>query len=462
MTGGGSSTPLAAIDRQLDARVDEIARHLLGEPNRALSSRTQLRFGRNGSVAVELVGNKRGQWYDHENKRGGSALDLIVDCTGFSRQEAVAWAVETFGIDRPMQKRIVATYDYRDESGVLLFQVVRYAPKTFRQRRPDGSGGWSWRVKGIRQVPYRLPELLAAADAPVFVVEGEKDADRLTSLGLVATCNAGGANTWPASLNKFFKRRTVYILPDNDAAGRSHGKTVAAALHGVAESVRIVVLPDLPPSGDVSDWLDAGNRPETLRSLCEAAALWQPDDHVFAETDDALVPYCDEALTLTFSARHADRLRYCDAFGRWFEWDSGRWQEDLRRRVFSHARQLCRDRSLDALARLDGEKAVKVASAVASARTVAAVVGLARADARHATAPEDWDADAPGPSTRRPASSTCAPAASIRTTGTRCARRSPWSPRPMRAARAGIASSTRSPPAMSNCRRSSAASPATC
>ena len=70
MTGGGSSTPLAAIDRQLDARVDEIARHLLGEPNRALSSRTQLRFGRNGSLAVEIAGAKRGQWYDHENKRG--------------------------------------------------------------------------------------------------------------------------------------------------------------------------------------------------------------------------------------------------------------------------------------------------------------------------------------------------------------------------------------------------------
>ena len=398
MTGGGSSTPFAGIDRQLDARVDEIARRLLGQPNRALSSRTQLRFGRNGSLAVEIAGARRGRWYDHENKRGGSALDLIVDCTGLSRQEAVAWAAETFGIDRPVQKRIVATYDYCDERGSLLFQVVRYAPKTFRQRRPDGNGGWSWRVKGIRQVPYRLRELLAGQDAPVVVVEGEKDADRLANLGLVATCNAGGANKWPASFNQHFHSRTVYILPDNDAAGRTHAETVAAALHGVADSVRIVVLPDLPPGGDVSDWLDAdGNTPEGLLALSEAAPVWQPDvsDAVPpTASDPALVPYCDEALTLTFSAQHADRLRYCDSFGRWFEWHEGRWQEDLRRRVFSHARQLCRDRSLDALSRLDGEKAVKVASAVASARTVAAVVSLARADARHATAPEDWDADA--------------------------------------------------------------------
>ena len=141
----------------------------------------------------------------------------------------------------------------------MLFQVVRYAPKTFRQRCPDGHGGWSWRVRGIRQVPYRLPELLGAAlDVPVFVVEGEKDADRLASLGLVATCNAGGANTWPEALTPAFAGRTVYILPDNDVAGRSHAQKVAAALEGVADSIRIVGLPDLPPGGDVSDWLDDG------------------------------------------------------------------------------------------------------------------------------------------------------------------------------------------------------------
>jgi len=393
-----SSSVHTDVCRQLDQRIEEVARRLLGEPNRVLSSRTQLRFGRNGSVAVEIDGEKRGQWYDHEQKLGGSMVDLIRRQTGLGEDEAWTWIASELGVAVEERsslpcRRIIATYDYRDENGALLFQVVRYAPKTFRQRRPDGNGGWSWRVKGIRHVPYRLPELLAAGDVPVFVVEGEKDANRLASLGLVATCNAGGANKWPESLNRFFEKRTVYILPDNDAAGRSHGETVAAALHGVADSVRIVVLPDLPPNGDVSDWIDAGNRPETLRLLCEATAVWQPDDHASAEPDGALAPFCDEALTLTFSAQQADRLRYCDAFGKWFEWDSGRWREDLRRRVFSHARRLCRDRSLDALSGLDGEKAVKVASAVASARTVAAVVGLARADVRHATTPEDWDAD---------------------------------------------------------------------
>lgn len=260
MTGGRSSTPLVEIDRQLDARIDELARRLLGEPNRALSSRSQLRFGRNGSLAVEIAGARRGRWYDHEHKQGGGALDLVVRCTGLSRRDAAERAAGELGlaIERrlPSRRSIVATYDYRDESGALLFQVVRYAPKSFRQRCPDGHGGWSWRIRGIRQVPYRLPELLGAAlDVPVFVVEGEKDADRLAGFGLVATCNAGGANTWPEALTPVFHGRMVCILPDNDTAGRSHAQKVAAALAGVADSIRIVGLPDLPPGGDAATLL---------------------------------------------------------------------------------------------------------------------------------------------------------------------------------------------------------------
>ena len=94
--------------------------------------------------------------------------------------------------------RIAATYDYRDERGDVLFQVVRFEPKDFKQRRPDGQGGWRWSVKGVRQVPYRMPELLEANPTDlVFIVEGEKDADRLADLGLVATCNPGGAGKRP-------------------------------------------------------------------------------------------------------------------------------------------------------------------------------------------------------------------------------------------------------------------------
>ena len=94
--------------------------------------------------------------------------------------------------------RIVAQYDYRDETGQLVFQVVRYEPKGFRQRRPDGKGGWTWSVQGVRVVPYRLPELLAEPARPIFIAEGEKDCDSLARVGLLATCNAGGAGKWTA------------------------------------------------------------------------------------------------------------------------------------------------------------------------------------------------------------------------------------------------------------------------
>jgi AAA domain len=268
----------------LAAHIEVVARRLLGEPNRALSSRDQWRYGSHGSFAVEVGGTNRGTWYDHERAEGGGVLDLIHRETGLADGAAVEWLKSELGIrldEQPHQsgqRRIVAAYDYHDESGALLFQVVRFEPKDFRQRRPDGNGGWTWSVKGIRPVPYRLPELLERPeDAPVFIVEGEKDADRLASLGLVATCNAGGAGKWRAELSAFLRAVTVYVVADNDDAGRAHAKQVANSLHGVAAAVRIVQLPSLPPKGDVSDWLDAGGTVEQLQALCEAAPLWEPD-----------------------------------------------------------------------------------------------------------------------------------------------------------------------------------------
>ena len=172
--------------------------------------------------------------------------------------------------------RIVATYDYRDESGNLLFQVCRMDPKMFRQRRPDAKGGWNWSVKGTRQLPYRVPELMADTKRGVVIVEGEKDADRLAGLGLLVTCNAGGAGKWRPEYAEHFRGRAVAILPDNDDPGQQHADAVARSLHGTAASVRIVALPKLPPKGDVSDWLDAGGTIDQLRELIKASSEWAP------------------------------------------------------------------------------------------------------------------------------------------------------------------------------------------
>lgn len=86
---------------------------------------------------------------------------------------------------------IVAAYPYEDEHGRLMSEVVRLEPKTFRQRRPDGAGGWIWNLEGVKRVLYRLPRVVEAVKAgkTVYVVEGEKDVEGLERFGLVVTCS---------------------------------------------------------------------------------------------------------------------------------------------------------------------------------------------------------------------------------------------------------------------------------
>ncbi len=172
---------------------------------------------------------------------------------------------------KPGLARIAAYYDYADESGHLLYQVVRMDPKDFRQRRPDGRGGWVWNLKGVRLVLYRLPELLKDATGTVFICEGERDVETLEAWGLLATCNAMGAGKWRAEYSEALRGRRVVILLDNDKPGRAHAAAVAAALFNVAASVRIVEFPGLPGSGDVTDWRDAGGTLERFRGLAEEA-----------------------------------------------------------------------------------------------------------------------------------------------------------------------------------------------
>jgi len=169
-------------------------------------------------------------------------------------------------------RREVAKYDYRDEHGAILFQVVRSHPKGFSQRRPDGNGGWVWNLDSVRRVLYRLPELLAADSmAWVFIVEGEKDADRLAAAGLIVTTNPGGAGKWNAVDDKLLHGRRACILRDNDDSGESHRDDVARRLYGKAAELRTIELPGLPHKGDVSDWLDAGHTVTELLTLVETA-----------------------------------------------------------------------------------------------------------------------------------------------------------------------------------------------
>ncbi|RKY70128.1 MAG: hypothetical protein DRP97_04245, partial [Candidatus Latescibacterota bacterium] len=168
-------------------------------------------------------------------------------------------------------KRLVETYDYTDEDGELLYQVCRYEPKTFRQRRPDGNKGWIWSLKDTRRVLYKLPDVLVAEQ--VFICEGEKDVATLVDQGLTATTNAGGASNWIAEYTDSLANRECIILPDNDKPGIEHAMKIARSLDGTARSVTIIELPDLPDKGDVTDWFNAGG---TKEDLLELVAKYKP------------------------------------------------------------------------------------------------------------------------------------------------------------------------------------------
>ena len=181
--------------------------------------------------------------------------------------------------------RVVASYDYTDADGTLLYQVQREEPKNFPQRRPDGNGGWINNLQGFpRRVLFRWPELLRFPDGTVFLTEGEKDANRLAALDLCATTVASGK--WTAECVEALAGRDVLILEDNDVAGRKRARAAAEALHGTAATIRVVALPDLPEGGDVSDWLDIdpSRKAEQVVDICFAAPLWTPEAADKSET----------------------------------------------------------------------------------------------------------------------------------------------------------------------------------
>ena len=162
-------------------------------------------------------------------------------------------------------------YPYHDAAGTLVYEVVRYykgATKSFYQRHPDSTGEMVNGMNGVERVLYRLPELMnRVPGTPVYIVEGEKDADMLRMRGLIATTNVGGAGKWHAAYSAVLKDVDVIILPDNDLPGEQHAQAVRQSLYGIAQSVKIVRLPSLLDKGDVSDWFTMGHTIADLDAL---------------------------------------------------------------------------------------------------------------------------------------------------------------------------------------------------
>jgi len=223
------------------------------------------------------VDTKTGAWECFAGCGKGDVFAFLVQYTGKQFKEVLLDLGDQLGLPRPVAEKCSTSartnYDYLDETGTLLYRVVRGPGKKFWQQRPDGNGGWVKNLQDVRRVLYRLPELIARPDDVVYLVEGEKCAERLSCEGLLATTAPGGASAkWLPEYSDSLRGRAVVALPDNDKPGRAHMEKAARALGGIAASFRVVVLPGLPDKGDICDWLNAGHTIAELQELVERAA----------------------------------------------------------------------------------------------------------------------------------------------------------------------------------------------
>ncbi len=184
-----------------------------------------------------------------------------------------------FGIELMQQEqRFIKAYDYTDEQGKLLFQVCRYEPKAFKQRRPDGNGGYIYDLKGIQPVLYRLPELKAANE--IWISEGEKDCDNLALLGFKSSTSPMGAKKWRDHYNDALIGKDLILCPHNDTEGREHMFQVASSINGDCNTLKIVELPGLPHKGDVTDFIlsfaDPQNARDALIEIAKNTPLYTP------------------------------------------------------------------------------------------------------------------------------------------------------------------------------------------
>jgi putative DNA primase/helicase len=172
---------------------------------------------------------------------------------------------------------------YRNAEGEPVGAVLRWDTRKGKVIRPVAliDGSWQHAAMPCPRPVYRLPEVLKADR--VIICEGEKCADAATSLGVVATTSAGGSNAARRTDWASLADKQVWIVPDNDSPGQAYAQTVANLCHAAgAREIRLVALPDLPPKGDVVNWIAASPTTTTerlrerLETLGRSTPLWSP------------------------------------------------------------------------------------------------------------------------------------------------------------------------------------------
>jgi DNA primase len=203
--------------------------------------------------------------------QAGCSFESVVSALGMEENQFFAQE------EKNQPKTIESTYRYEDKDGNHVMDVVRFKPKAFLPRRPDGK----YSLEGVIRVPYRLPQMLEAIEEgrTVLLVEGEKDCDNLAKLGLTATTFQGGAGKWRDDYLQWFKGASIACLPDNDNAGREGMNLLASKISQVASSIRWLNIPGIPEKGDISDWIKIeGNELDKFKTMVrDSAVQWTSD-----------------------------------------------------------------------------------------------------------------------------------------------------------------------------------------
>ena len=218
----------------------------------------------------------------------GEDGNILFKCHGGCDQHEVFSTIKEMGLlpqlpDRPEYLASVKPiplvavptleqeWHYTDEEGVSLFVKQRYKTydakgKTYKTLRVMPDNTRVGKLGDCRIVPYRLPEVLQAVSdgRVIYICEGEKAADALCSLGVVATTSHAGAGGWNPDLNQYFTGANIVIVPDNDVAGWNYAHKIVESLIGTTKSIRVLDLPLTNPKEDAYEWV---NRYDGTRSL---------------------------------------------------------------------------------------------------------------------------------------------------------------------------------------------------
>lgn len=351
------------------------------------------------SLEVVLDGEKAGLWTDRATGDGGDIFDLLAAYLGVNVTQDFPKVLQHAGdlVGRapaaPPRKAkkeapvddlgpATAKWDYLDATGQLIAVVYRYDPPGRKKEfRP-------WDAKRRKMAPpeprplFNQPGLVAAET--VVLTEGEKCAQALIGVGVVATTAMHGANA-PVDKTDWtpLQGKAVLVWPDRDKPGWEYAMSAAQALLTVgAASCDVLLPPDDKPDGwDAADAISEGF---DIQGFIASGPRMCIKPLNTARSQEATVWATDDALALAFTSRYADDWRYCAAWGKWLVWTGSRWQPD--ETLLSHhlIRSICREAAL----KVDSHR---LAAKLLASGTVGGVDRLARSDRRHSSTSEEWD-----------------------------------------------------------------------